>query len=659
MNSNDKTWINQQLMFYKDNLFNSDGLLEISLATSTQDFKNFSPVSLSFVITSNGTRRMVSLGYQNVVDLLISIKEVMSNVEEVFKNSNNNEIVKKYYNDRNLKFQFKLSQSNERVIIISIIHTNTDYTQVIIPIQMFSGLSKLLNSFACDFIKINFDLINRTLLSELLDSSKLIRNGILVLPTTINSNTNSNEKVLSSGMVSFEEKEEKENELMELENRLNEFDKFLGPGMTNIKIDEIDVGVDRESKKINGYAKNIEVSEFISKVLKNDLSVLEDTLLAISSAKNPFEKICNIINESIGIDLTPDIKLADYNSIVYISKLLQNLSLKEYTLKGTPIPGTFTPLRYEPKVEEIKSGNTELAYDILTIFLYIRTLKSILEKKVEDSFLNKTAFLMNIRLFLDPLCFSFLNHKDPEIIKTSILSRFKKFDETGFFEKYTERLDMYNISKITEKEISQLLNIVLEKIIGKNLVISEVHTSFYDSNNGLLLPYDSNLTTEQIINYLIPIEILQFIKPDLDEEMLKNEFDSDIPKEVLSILRKEKKVETKVKTEHHSNILRFTNFNDSDIPNSFKADFLNYVKEIGDQGLDYDFEKFPIEEIGETLVVGLNEWNESTKKEGYQDFFLKISNSLLTKDMIVAKVKRNIKTETADWSDVNFNLDEL
>ena len=97
MSSNDKTWINQQLLFYKDNLFNSDGSLEISLATATQDFKNFNPASLNISVISNNNRRVVNLAYQNAVDLLISIKEVM--LLNPLDFSKNIEIVKKYYND--------------------------------------------------------------------------------------------------------------------------------------------------------------------------------------------------------------------------------------------------------------------------------------------------------------------------------------------------------------------------------------------------------------------------------------------------------------------------------------------------------------------------------------------------------------------------------
>ena len=185
MSTDDRTWINQQLMYYKDTIY-SNSSFELSLSTSTKDFKSFSPLSLNLSITTQSNRGVCTISYPNGIDLINSFKEVMSNLDLVYDTNRNNQIVKKYQHDRNLKLDFKKDRNDERVISISVVFTNSDHCNVIIPYYVFYSFFGILKSFTSDFTKLNFDLINRTMLCEIFDQSKLIKNSIQVLPTSIN-----------------------------------------------------------------------------------------------------------------------------------------------------------------------------------------------------------------------------------------------------------------------------------------------------------------------------------------------------------------------------------------------------------------------------------------------------------------------------------------
>ena len=307
MNEN-KIWLNQQLMYYKDFQFQTNSVFEVSLSSSTQDFKNFSPPCLNISITSNNLRRNHLLNYQNSVDLLISIKDIFSNVDYIYEHNRDNSIVKKYQGDRTIKIEFKeVSSTKERIVIFSIIHSNTDFAKIIFPLSIFSSFSNgLLKSFCNDYIKIMMDLINRTLMSELLDQLKLVRNGIQVLPTMIKNNP---ENVLDI----FKTEEPEEIEVTS--NQINDLDKFLKENES-----EIDIGIDKIQEEKKEKPQEIK-SLFISKFLKGKISNFEDLVNSLSISQNPIQDFfmtytTNVKNIDFDTFIGGELKEEEYHSLI-------------------------------------------------------------------------------------------------------------------------------------------------------------------------------------------------------------------------------------------------------------------------------------------------------------------------------------------------------
>ena len=78
MNDN-KIWINQNLLFYKDVEFNTDSILDVSITSSTSDFITFSSIALNISVSSFSSRKNQMLNLQNT----ILIREYLLELENV------------------------------------------------------------------------------------------------------------------------------------------------------------------------------------------------------------------------------------------------------------------------------------------------------------------------------------------------------------------------------------------------------------------------------------------------------------------------------------------------------------------------------------------------------------------------------------------------
>jgi hypothetical protein len=62
----------------------------------------------------------------------------------------------------------------------------------------------------------------------------------------------------------------------------------------------------------------------------------------------------------------------------------------------------------------------------------------------------------------------------------------------------------------------------------------------------------------------------------------------------------------------------------------------------------FDYDKYPLEDLGESIVRGIYNWNEKNDKEKYTDYFSRCENGL-SKDLIISKV-RTIKESSNNSS---------
>jgi hypothetical protein len=56
-----------------------------------------------------------------------------------------------------------------------------------------------------------------------------------------------------------------------------------------------------------------------------------------------------------------------------------------------------------------------------------------------------------------------------------------------------------------------------------------------------------------------------------------------------------------------------------------------------------------LSEFGDNIVKAIYEWNESNKNEKYTDFYDRCENSLMSKDLILAKITTKKEDKSEDW----------
>lgn len=657
-NDTERIYFNQNLIYHKDKLYNSGGSLEISLCSSTTDYKTFSPPTLHIsVIGENNLRRLCSLNYSDSVDLFISFKDVLANIDSIYSTNRSNVILKKYQFDRSIKFEFIQVQSiGDRVVTISIIHSSTDFAKVIVPYSVFSAFAiGILKYFVNEFVNISLNLSSRSLLTEILEQNKMIRNGIMILPSSLiekNINLNSEEVI--------EEQKEPENKL--IMDTIDDFDKFLGKDMENIDLPDL-----TDKKIIEEKPKNLENNSLlINKVLGKDLSVLETLLTASITRPDPiisifesFRKSMNLTDEN---SFLPNISHNDLKSILYISKLLHDIYLNRYLIKNQPIPSGFPILRYNPdRLDDINSINLNLAYDLLLIVGFIKIFRSRMESRESDANKNGAIFYLRLRIFLDPLVYSFLDISKSKIIFNNICTNFEKYSELGFFNHYQNILKENGFDIILLNDIRSVCDELGNKVFNKDIMsttINHKHNELYKSG-FLRINSDNNLSIEQIINELVPLEVLEKNGADLSEgnESLQK-FLSSISEEVLNIFHKkeiEKPKEEKVKKDNSTNLLKTVKYFNNEIIKTYRDDFFNYIENLKYDNYNFENDIYNSEEFGENIIKALYIWNESDdKKVPLTEFRSKLEDCLLTKDLILAKYKNKIENENSENWDLSL-----
>ena len=641
MNQNDteRVYFNQNLIYHKDKIYNSGGALEISICSSTTDYKTFSPPTLHIaVIGENNLRRICSLNYSDATDLFISFKDILSEINNIYLTARNNVLLKKYQFDRSLKFEFINVQSmNDRVVSISVIHSSSDFTKVIVPYVVFASFAiGVLKYFVSDYVKISFDFTSRNLLTQLLEVNNMIRNGIQVLPSNLIENKNISKEEFEDRILT----EEAKNFSSKTELTLDEFDKFLGKDMENINVPDLDKISITDEKP----SKNLEInSPLITKTLTNDLSSLESMLIASSTRKDTLTSIFEGFRRSMNLDnlfsFLPGISENDNKSFLYISKLTHDLHLSLYLNKNNPIPSGFPILKYQNNNTNLDVFHLNLSYDLLLIFGFIKIFRSRMESRESDVNKNGALFYLNLRTFLDPVVYSFLEPEKSKIIFNFLCTNFEKYSQIGFFKYYQNVLKENNFNEITVNDIREFCNELNTKVFANGVLSKNInikHDELFKSG-FLKIKSNNNLSLEQIINELIPLEILEKNGVDLREgtESLNNILSNlKVSKEVLNIFHKQETDDNGKKKE--SNLLKTVKFFNNEIPERFRNDFLEYINNLKLNNYDFKNGKFEPEELGENIIKTLYVWNITDKKdEPLTTFRAKLEDCILAKDLII------------------------
>jgi len=284
------------------------------------------------------------------------------------------------------------------------------------------------------------------------------------------------------------------------------------------------------------------------------------------------------------------------------------------------------------------------------LVVYIKIVYSKLSPKIIDIYDNKKLLYVASRLLLDPLVFSFLS-EDEYIIENEVMLRFEYYNNNEFFKEYQTLLSNCDLKSVNVDEFKDILKKIID-IGKKSPVIEKIHNSNFEAGK-LKIPSVNTLKLEQIINEVIELEVSIKLNPkEKIDDLIKNN-EMNISEDVVKLF-KNNKPQRQLK-DYGTNLVRFMNFNKSEILDKYKDEFLDYVKSL--KLNNFDYEKYSLEEMSENIIRGIYVWNESESKEDkYTKFFAECENTL-NKDMIISKIKstKELPIEDMPWFEsLNF-----
>ena len=638
MFSNEETiWTNQILFQHRDVDFNTNSSIDASISISTQDLKTFSNpfINLSITGLNDKKRRSCSLNLELASSVLTAFNKLDEQVEKYF-DKGDFEIVKKVSN-KELQIAFKRSKVDpkQKCVLISIVLNQSDFGRIILD---FEAAKLLFKSFESLYDKsIAVELSNRCLLGALFDKLEEVDRSIKSLPSLIGVINNIPKQVEQEAITAP---------------GYEELDKYIGGSdMSNIKIPELDGVIKAEgSQTIH--------SELINNVLKGDVTNIESLIHSSYVMDKPILTIIDSINHGPinvedGFDFLPGISDIELKSALYVSKILFSFSFQNYTLNGTSLPLGTPLIMFRPDSSRVKELNMEIALDLLLIVSYVRALKERLAEKVEDANLNKTVIYYALRCFTDILIFSFFDANSKDTVKSMIERNFKFHKNSGFFKKYDDLLQRHNCSQITQEDILKFVEGVFSRLVQK-MYICELQ-DFMCSKGELVLASNNSLNLEQITKEVVKLEVAEKLGADFtkEEELGKYVDVSTVPKDILNLFSNPKGRKL-IDRKRETPIFKYVKKYEEEVPESIRADFMKYISEISSSASNYDFKRsaFPIDQLGEHVVKGLYEYNESSKKESYTDFYMRAEECMLSKDLIITKEKSESvpSGKTVDWS---------
>lgn len=634
-------WFSQLLLNYIDKDYQTDGQLRVSLSTNTKDYVSFNPVNLSISITDTVQNRSKStiLNIQNATDLFNSIKQLQLVPPA--------QILKRYNKGQDLVFDLvKDVRTQEILMRITIRNSDSDFTKVMININVLNVLVHRIKDFIEKYTLYCISLPNNCLLSEL---TNFVKTSFLSMK----------EKSFVPQFPPYNfpafniTSQESTPEIKQTESTISDLDKFIGGSeMTNIVIPdlkEIPVVKSVETKNI----MNVD-SVFVTKFLNNDLSVLENELDACKIQVNGLDYFINGIQPLFDIKLL-DIEDKEYKSLIYTIHVLIQSFIRSYVEKGISFPPSIPILKCHFK--NISQKNLELACDLLVFNAYIRAYRKRLESSVNDALINGSMFYLLFRCFTDVFCFSVLDKQDPNLISTMVLNHFRFYKSKNVFEKYDKKLDEYGCQTISENDIVGFIEELTSKVLNKSPYLLQLHDTLFN-NGSLKLDTNIDFSLEQIINEVVPLEVYSKLGYDVTTLELYKVVSNDV-REVFSPTGKKKKHKETKPEEVTNNLLRLAKQYHTEVPEIYKELFFKVVDEINNYKTPFNFnnENLPLEEFGENIVKILYLWDPISDPKitsNYKHFFEKFETEIMTKDLILSKMKidKKIEEQKSDWDQV-------
>ena len=680
MNYEDLKWINQSLYSNMDKSFDSHGYLDISVSISTSDDLTFSQPKLVFNLENQGQRRNVRLSINNTIDLVDSFNEITKQFQQIYVEKTEGQIYKRYNKDKDFVFTFKEFNGNQ-LVVLQIIHNNSDAGKIIFPLKPeFVTIGKVLRMFEQNYVKFGMDLPNRYLAS--LSAGRLvgIQNAIKILPSQlvpiqpdiyqdarelelIKQHNPNLEQFIYNGLecsICGEPQYETPSgatcknrhggaDGIDPREQIDEFEKFAAEEEPKVRIPEL------ESETIVPKEPIIQEfnSPFITHTLKNNILNLEQMLFALFTNNNPLTTIMNSIHNGQAYTLLPGITEQDLKSALYVSNLYFNLHLQSYVQNQTGFPNAIPVVKYQ--TNDVDRETIELSYDLMMISAYLKLYRNRMEAINSDPYTNGALVHFSFRCFLDIATYSYLNGKNNEVIKNTIVSRFKFFRESGFFDHYDKNLVSEKQQPIYENEISEFIEKVFNNVVdSENIDIR--HFNAHD-NGSVKLPPKNNFSLEQITNDIVKYEIKTMFGQRIE----------DLTRDEEIILFFNTKTKKKYKPTDHrpeprkveTHILRYIKLKSNELPENIREDFIKYIEDLGDDKYDFIDSPYKIEELNEVIVQALYISNNSIGENLKYTQFASRVESCIPKEYLLAKIKETDEPEKeeGDWSNAFANIE--
>jgi len=693
MNYEDLKWINQSLYSYKDKQFETNGYMDISVNLNTEDNVTFSQPKLVFNLDNQGQRRNIRLSISDCIDLNESFNKVKKNIQTIYQNPQTGDITKRYNNNKDFIFEFR-SLNNAPLVVMRIKHNESDEGKIIFPIKpVLSIISQIIETFVKDIIKISIDLPSRYLASLTYIKAIEHTNLLKALPSQlvpiqpesypsphpvydldrreeIEPVIDGSLKVASSEDIKYtgtrcalcgEDQFDTRSGItcknghggadsIDDKEQADEFEQFAAEEEPKVRIPELESdALEPREAIVQEYN-----SPFIEHTLKNNILNLDQMLNALLTNNNPLRTIMDTINNGQGYTLLPGISEKDLKSVMYISNLYFKMNFQSYIQNQTGFPSAIPVVKYNGSDED--RATIELSYDLMMISAYLKLYRNRMESINSDPYSNGALVHFSFRCFLDVATYSYLNGKNSEAIKNTVVSRFKYFRETGFFDNYDKNLSDENQKPIYENEIGEFIDKVFDNVVESDNIDIR-HFNAHDASS-VKLPPDNNFNLEQITNDIVKYEIKTLFGQRIED--LTND------EEIILLFNKKNKKKRKP-TNHRptprkkeTHVLRYVKLKANELPESIRDKFIEYVEKMEYNIYIYFNDFFKLEELPEVILQTIYTWNEFIGDSmKYTDFVLKVEECI-TKDLIISKVKELVdkkEEEIGDWSSAFENIE--
>ena len=669
----EKEWVNISLYNYYDNNYDNKALIRCDLSSSTDKFGSLEPPSLKIELISlhDNLREFYFISPSNCLDLKKSIDNAK---EYIFASEYTQPIVikKRYLKNKDLIINFIKNNNNESVCRFEIKTNENKYLYVNLPLfPEFHNFYNILKKMALDYIDIAFKVNNyystkksESYLAEIsssLNQQKIILNNLSVsspkneLPVLDETEIDDNISSLENKVILVPNDDEKVEET-----ELNkEFRDFLGQEMSNIKIPNIEE-IDKPRTNVQTTGLTDHKSLFFDKLIKWNIEDFEKMFETVLDKEDPLEYIINLF-KYINKDYEPFLGMneTDKKSVYHLTHLFIKRVKSSYNYineENFENINFFRNYYISPEVTVFNNFDVELAYDLLSVFVYVSQFRTLMNLKTNSFITSKAKILLGIGSVIFPFVFPVLFKKTKIEILRNIESRFNTIS-SKLFNNYNEAIHNVGLKPINKVDIKKRCEDIYETYISSFDTTEQIHDNDY-LNIFYILPYKNDFNLEQIIKYIVPIEAKYHPEDwgEVDDELLNvyNCEDESVRKFLLS----KKSLTNKIKRTE-TNLERYIKSNINDVSTELKNILKKLVEDLVKRNEDFDINDFdfPYEELPDNIIKGLYCWKPSINekiKTNYKYFLDEIEDCIMDKQSIIDLSKNDNNEEGGDDWDFEF-----